>query len=122
MSIALATGIVTRPSPNNLQAQFVVNGITMTWYATISGTLPDFSVSQAIASGTDLNQMTAAQSILGGSRVGADTIQIELQNGLVIHGTIDSPLQTAHSILGSGFWGHSGANLVSPRKFYFLLA
>ena len=90
-------------SSDGLRCDFLVDGYRMTFDASTSSGLPQFSSKLAWIFYDNSDELTGTQGYSG--FVGIDSYTLTLDNGTVIKGDLDSSHQERmNRILGSGIW------------------
>ncbi|KAL5496070.1 hypothetical protein ACEPAH_3163 [Sanghuangporus vaninii] len=98
-----ATGTAQHMSSDRLRCDFAVDGYRMTFDASTSLGLPQFSSKPARILYDDADELTGTQGYSG--FVGVNSFTLTLDNGTVIIGYLDASHQESmNRILGSGIW------------------
>lgn len=101
--MSTAKGTFVRNSSNRLTATFVVDGIQITFNATVSPAVQAFTSNNATLNYTEMDQLTSTRRYSG--IIGTDTFKLTLDNGPVMEGQLNPPgLSPANSVSGSGAW------------------
>ncbi|KAL4252801.1 hypothetical protein ABKN59_005415 [Abortiporus biennis] len=96
-------GSFHRNSPNRITAVFVVDGIQVTYTATVSPSIQPFTSNNARLTYDDIDDLASTRGYDG--RIGTDTFKLTLKNGPVIEGNLNVPgIAPAATVNGSGAW------------------
>lgn len=107
MSSGVAKGKVIWNSATNWQGTFTVNGVKVTYSASIDKALPKFNVNVASVSYGDIdNNFTGTVNWHG--TIGQDSVNIKLDNGVLITGDLQDPISDANTVNGAGSWTSKG--------------
>ncbi|MCJ1281819.1 hypothetical protein MMC26_001142 [Xylographa opegraphella] len=104
-----AKGSVVWNSAATWQATFTVNGVKVIYSASMSKAMSKFDVNMATVTYKDAdNDFTGVTNWHG--LIGDKTINIKLDNGVVITGSLNSAIADANNVNGSGSWTSKAVN------------
>ncbi|KAL4252793.1 hypothetical protein ABKN59_005392 [Abortiporus biennis] len=98
-----AKGSFHRESANRFIAVFVVDGIQVSYSATVSPSMQPFTSNNATLTYDDVDDLTSTRGYEG--RIGTDDFKLTIKNGPTIEGQLNVPgISPAATVNGSGAW------------------
>ncbi|KAF8630739.1 hypothetical protein AX17_005334 [Amanita inopinata Kibby_2008] len=107
MSDEIANGTFSSDGNGNFSGTYVImpNMIHKTFAGKFSSAIPAFVVPTSTV--TYVTNLSGVSRILAGSVTGATKIDIKLDNGAVLGGNVQPPLDTGYTVMGQGTWSSS---------------
>jgi hypothetical protein len=101
--MSTAQGVIIRNSANRLTAVFVIDGLQITFSATVSPSIQPFTTDNVTLTYGNVEELVATRSYSG--QVGPEKIRLALDNGPKIEGTLSLPgVSPASVVNGTGTW------------------
>ena len=101
-----AKGHLLRVSASRITALFSVEGLQVSYTATMCPAMQRFNSRNAALTYGDLDDLAGTRSYIG--RIGTESFVLTLANGSKIEGSIEPPgISSANTVTGFGAWGSS---------------
>ncbi|KAF8894203.1 hypothetical protein CPB84DRAFT_1650004, partial [Gymnopilus junonius] len=97
-----ATGYIIATAPSKFESMFIIDDLKYKFSCILPSSIPPFECKDAVLTFTHIKQLTSTRLFNG--KIGSETVNLDIQNGPNIQGTLDKPLESGISVSGSGVW------------------